>query len=1033
MAAGSQGEPIFEIYRKFLVTDTISKLGNVTVFPAAGYLSLAIEALRQVCDIDEIHIYGVTVRDMAIKTTLVIPDTDDGVEVQLRLQQTPKSDGNTFWYSFAAESLSEGRWTLHCEGSIVPNTKPQNLTVEASSPVDLSKLTQRVPGKRWYDAFNRVGFEYGPSFQQLNHIKTDSKYHDAAADVKIATDSGLMKGESRYILHPSTIDACLQLIIVSINAGLHKEMSCGVVPIEIEEATLWFPGDEAGSSGRAVAWTDEHDGRYFNTHTKLTTESGNLVLDVKSLRCVAYEAAVPQQAQKQRTREPYMKISWKPDISCLSTSLATQAYPELRSESDSIAKIVELLNHKSPLASIFLLGQHSAKNLDAILKCTPSTISVTLGESSSERLENPVVISDHRISTVLMTEGTSDWDEFMNKPQDLVIVAKTFMQASTKNMLLPIVKSIVNKQGKVVFSIDGDSADSFAEKLISSGFSGSELRFDHSDTTIILSSPTAHYNGLIYAKEEISLVSLKQQAPLIQDLSKVFADSGSTLKIEDIKTFDISKDKKVIIYDIEGTLLSLLDLETFDALKTILCSGATIVWLSAGVQEGKSVFGAMSQGFLRAIRSEQAMAKITLLDVDTDETVGSIVDAILSHVGTTATKDSGADTEFWLHNGITQVNRVIPSNVLNDQFSASLEPAEEALLPAGKAYRGKAAGGELLFLPNSLREQSELGAYEVDIQVESSEFEKSDLQTRTESPRIVAGKILKVGNCLDPSLVGQDTVAYTTEAYSTIIRLPRDLCTLFTHLEATDLVATLPNLCKAVNAILDTAKVHETEHVLLLDAPLTIVRAFTSLGGVLGIKFTIVVESEKDKQDCIAKFKLTPEAVMLTSDVKAICALVSKNRDGGPTAVIAHDFSYLSQEVWRFMPPMSRFILNEGVIREAPDALPFKRGASFLSTSIATLYKRDANLLGYLLQRTLGFLKEHNDAMTQKPAVYDISSPQPTATTPNDNCVVTYNYGRSSVKVRRESKADTALLTWYTRFNRRVTSFGCRPMPPTFW
>lgn len=57
---------------------------------------------------------------------------------------------------------------------------------------------------------------------------------------------------------------------------------------------LWFPNDEAGSNGHAVAWTDEFNGRYFNTHTQLATESGELVLDVKCMRCVSYEAAAPQ-------------------------------------------------------------------------------------------------------------------------------------------------------------------------------------------------------------------------------------------------------------------------------------------------------------------------------------------------------------------------------------------------------------------------------------------------------------------------------------------------------------------------------------------------------------------------------------------------------------------------------------------------------------------------------------------------------------------------------------------------------------------
>ena len=64
------------------------------------------------------------------------------------------------------------------------------------------------------------------------------------------------------------------------------------------------------------------------------------------------------------------------------------------------------------------------------------------------------------------------------------------------------------------------------------------------------------------------------------------------------------------------------------------------------MNEGKSVHGSMSQGFLRVIRSEQAMAKITGLDFDTTAGSESVASSIVDKMGTIATKDSGSDTEF---------------------------------------------------------------------------------------------------------------------------------------------------------------------------------------------------------------------------------------------------------------------------------------------------------------------------------------------------------------------------------------------------
>ena len=340
------------------------KLGKEALFPAAGHLSLAIEGIRQISESAGTEVSSVTLRDIVIKVALVVPETDDGIEIQLRLQHLAQAEAadDPSWYLFAIESISEGRWNLHCEGTIAANFRPQHSPGNFCD-ISHSRLTQRVPGKRWYDAFHRVGFEYGPSFQRLESIRTDGKNREAAADVEVTAQSGLMNGESRYILHPSTVDACLQLAIISINAGLYKEMLWGVVPIQIEEVSLWLPDDQVNSRGHALAYTNDHDGRYFNSHTRLLTESGKVVLDIKSLRFVAYESAIPQQSLVPKERRPYMGVSWKPEITSLTARSVVQEYPELKSELDFFCKMAELLDHKIPIENAVLIGQISIKDI----------------------------------------------------------------------------------------------------------------------------------------------------------------------------------------------------------------------------------------------------------------------------------------------------------------------------------------------------------------------------------------------------------------------------------------------------------------------------------------------------------------------------------------------------------------------------------------------------------------------------------------------------------------------------------------------
>ena len=820
-------------------------LGGAAVFPAAGHMSLAIEALRQVCELKNVELNGVTLRDIAIKTALVIPETDNGIEVQLRFQQSPKSDLKTSWYSFVVESISEGGWTSHCEGIISPNFKDQSAVQAEGSPVDIAKLTQRVTGKRWYDAFHRVGFQYGPSFQPLSQIRTNSKYHNAAANVTVSTESGLMTGESRYILHPSTVDACLQLIIISINAGQHKEMPWGVVPIGMEEVSLWFPGSSATSKGKAVAWTDELDGRYFNTHTKLVTETGELVLDVKGLRCVAYEAAVPQGAEGEAKPEPYSQALWQPEVN---------------------------------------------------------------------------------------------------------------------------------------------------DKVLS-------------------------MNGTVHQREEVTIFSLEKRTSQLEGLAIRLGQGNCTVQLKSFSEFNASQDRKIIIYDVPGNLLLNLEAEVFDNLTTVLCAGVPIMWLTAGVNEGKSVAGGMVQGFLRAIRSEQASAKVITVDVDLNESmesIGNFIEGKLSKIGT---KDSGVDTEFWLHNGIGHICRVVPNDELNDQFSATAQVAEEAVLPPGKALRGRVVDEGLIFESTESYEQAALGPSDVEIQISCSEINAKDQGSPAATPRVVAGEITCVGHDIDKSMIGHRVVTYTTDVFSTLIRVPESTCATYTGLEAVDLMATLPSLSNAVNATILTSKLRGNEQVLLLPAPIQIVGAVHALSRALGFKLDVVAGTEGEKKKYMVQFGLTQDAVLLAKDLGAIGARVSQGSGNGPLVVIAQEFSNLSQEVWRFMPPFGQFVLNDAVIDRTPDMLPFTRGVSFHSTGITTLYKRDKTALGEVLKLSLDVVEQHKNVLIKNRAAIDVEALTDAGINSlalRESGVLTYSYGGSSVKVSASHQYCHNVLTMHS-------------------
>lgn len=952
------------------------RLGNEAVFPAAGHMSLAIEAVRQVSETQGINVTGVKFRDVAIKQALTIPENDDGIEIQLRLSQLSKSTTLTAWYSFAVESISDGQWTVHCEGSITPH---QGAPEDPNSPVDVSRLTKRTASKRWYSAFHKVGFQYERSFQPLGQLRTNSNLHHAAASVKTNVECGLMPAESRYLLHPSTIDACLQLIIISINAGDHKGMRYGVVPINMEEVSLWFPDGEAGSSGRAVAWTDELNGRYFHTHTKLVTESGQLVLDVKGLRCVAYEAAVPQQDSEPKAQEPYAELVWKPDIEHLRTDKTSQVFTDIHSEADSVGKVVELVNHKWSPNDLLFMGPPDTETLNKCAQNLARSSTITIGCNSAEESDAMKAL-DSRIVTVETSTSTPAWSDTNIKDRDLVIVPEGVANRYPAKTLLKNIKDVSKKDGLVVMcSRDG----ALTEELNCIGLSP-KMQFESSNNAVTVFGLGSVKDRTIHGPERLTVLVSPQRPARLDPVLQHLESEGCSTQVKTLPEYS-DFDARILLYDIEGTLLSHLNAENWDKLKRTLTSGKEIIWLTAGVNEGKSVFGGMIPGFLRSLRSEQAASKLLFVDVDIDENPVSVAEFILSKIGHVPVKDSGEDTEFYLSNGVNHVGRVVPNTRFNDTISRIQKPTKVATLPEGVAMQGNMAEGELVFAVDDGYDGS-LAPDQIELQVTHSTFDKKS--PLAGSPEPVVGKVLRTGSDVSQILRGQSAIAYTSNRPRTVVRIPARLCVPCKGLDAALLLTALPDLCQTVNAIIMAGKVQRDEHLMLLPAPTHVVLATIVLCRAFGFKITVVADSSQALEEYQAKFQLPPDAVILSKDIGT--SFTEK-----PMIAVAYNFSMVSQEVWRCMPPTGRFILVGSSIHEAPDALPLARGASFLSASIEVLYKKDQTTLGDVLKLSLHVLQANKDLLGKRVPVVDMGS----LSDAPDTGVMALHSGDSTVKV----------------------------------
>ncbi len=80
------------------------QLGGEYVFPAAGYFAMSIEAIRQLNERSNapVPIESYVLRDVSIKTALVTPDDDDGIEILLNMRASVYGNG---WWDWSVSSV----------------------------------------------------------------------------------------------------------------------------------------------------------------------------------------------------------------------------------------------------------------------------------------------------------------------------------------------------------------------------------------------------------------------------------------------------------------------------------------------------------------------------------------------------------------------------------------------------------------------------------------------------------------------------------------------------------------------------------------------------------------------------------------------------------------------------------------------------------------------------------------------------------------------------------------------------------------
>ncbi|PBP22184.1 beta-ketoacyl synthase domain-containing protein-2 [Diplocarpon rosae] len=210
------------------------KMQNMSVYPMAGYIAMAVEAASQRAVLRNVTFDKFELREVTVSRPLVIHEgTDLEANITLRAFAEGTRTSSDAWDEFRIFSWAKDRsWIEHCRGLIsAVKSAGGNFVDGAQQKLDtkmalVSKInaftdacTSEVNTLEMYETLSAAGAGYGQTFQGLENCRAGDNH--AVADLIVPDTAAVMpKGhEPDFIIHPAFLDQFIQIVWPIFGAG----------------------------------------------------------------------------------------------------------------------------------------------------------------------------------------------------------------------------------------------------------------------------------------------------------------------------------------------------------------------------------------------------------------------------------------------------------------------------------------------------------------------------------------------------------------------------------------------------------------------------------------------------------------------------------------------------------------------------------------------------------------------------------------------------------------------------------------------
>lgn len=669
------------------------KIGGQVIFPATGYVAMAVEAIHQTWSMThwkgqgrhQPSAFAYCLKDVQFLRSLAL---EDNVKTRVSLMLNPLHASPRSWYSFSIRSLEESsrEWINHCIGLVRIDEQEFDITAPARA---LEPLEHRETGQFGYKGANAGELNFGPCFQTIEYFDWTWGNPENRAQVRTSYPPSAYSKQSHYPVHPVAMDSLLQLTgyaLTQMQMNVSDDVHC--VPAGIGSVVIPARSNPPSKSCmvRSVAHLDDPSathiyGSRFASASMYDPEDKTLVMQVERVR------HDPISTRADQEKHTYMYFGWDANVP-MTDANGLNAY------------LIAKENGKTQPSSH---SQRVQKLLNAFANQKPdmAVLEVALGDGDSASLW----LEEVEGSSSGPRSGYTQYHYISNDTQSLSRHEETH-------------KDVPRTTWEQLDICDDSSAISTSEKLDlvilkSSHFNNLDVALskivadmEEGGKIVVLGAQdeAKTFHDLKQLLDNVGLSQIKDLSPSLGNLAAVaevpsaasasidmsnkitcfqFTDNKeSALVLESLKergwnielcanVNDVSPNSNILVVDeLFTNVATCIASQQWESLQALIKKECNMLWVTRGGQMNVTDPNrAAAPGLLRTLRSEELGIRLIALDVEEStgpQTPYSIDQCLRSLLSSQAQEAAKKDSEFAERGGIIYTPRLLPDAALNE-------------------------------------------------------------------------------------------------------------------------------------------------------------------------------------------------------------------------------------------------------------------------------------------------------------------------------------------------------------------------------